>query len=332
MANRAPHTEHPAATKDQLVGAILAGKKVAQAARMFDLSWSTANDIWQKYKKTGSTENRPRSGRPRETSERDREKLVEDATGSTENRRRTFQDIGNQLSTPVSEDTVRRVLHELGYHRRVARKVPFLTKKHKQKRMLWARQYGKFTQCDWSCVIWSDEAYIQLGEKKGCVYVTRRADEEYDEEYLEPAFMQPPVRVMIWGCIMKGRKGPLVILEYPGGPGGGFNTVRYKAQVLEKVLKDFHVEMANERGRVLFMQDGVPSHRDGRTQQWLRDQDIPLLFHPPASPDLNPIEPVWHEIKKIIRALPKQPTTVKALQEAIQQAWKALPMKDSISI
>lgn len=97
---------------------------------------------------------------------------------------------------------------------------------------------------------------------------------------------------------------------------------------LERVLKDFHAEMTEERGNILFMQDGAPSHRDGRTKEWLRDHNIPLLFHPPSSPDLNPIEPVWHEVKKIIRALPKQPGSVKALQEAIHQAWKALPIKD----
>lgn len=97
---------------------------------------------------------------------------------------------------------------------------------------------------------------------------------------------------------------------------------------LERVLKDFHAEMTEERGNILFMQDGAPSHRDGRTKEWLRDHNIPLLFHPPSSPDLNPIEPVWHKVKKIIWALPKQPGSVKALQEAIHQAWKALPIKD----
>lgn len=56
---------------------------------------------------------------------------------------------------------------------------------------------------------------------------------------------------------MKGRKVPLVVLEYPGGPGGGSNGARYKTQVLEKVLKGFYAEMREERGDILFMQDGA---------------------------------------------------------------------------
>ena len=62
------------------------------------------------------------------------------------------------------------------------------------------------------------------------------------------------------GCIMKGRKGPLVVLEYPGGKGGGMNTDRYREQVLEGVLKDFYKQMDAERDGVIFQQDGAMSH------------------------------------------------------------------------
>ena len=40
-------------------------------------------------------------------------------------------------------------------------------------------------------------------------------------------FKQSSIRVMVWGCIMNGQKGPLVVLEYPGGKGGGMNSSRY---------------------------------------------------------------------------------------------------------
>lgn len=54
---RGPRTQDSAAKKDQLVGTILAGKKIAQAARMFDMPWTTANNIWKKYRESGNTEN-----------------------------------------------------------------------------------------------------------------------------------------------------------------------------------------------------------------------------------------------------------------------------------
>jgi hypothetical protein len=77
--------------------------------------------------------------------------------------------------------------------------------------MAWARLYHKYSLQQWARVIWSDEAYIYLGDDRGRVFVTRRPDEEYLDECLVPTFKQSPVRVMVWACIMKGRKGPLSV-------------------------------------------------------------------------------------------------------------------------
>lgn len=220
------------------------------------------------------------------------------------------------------------MLAEEGYHRRVARKVPYLTKAHKKNRMQWACQYKTFTDKDWAKVIWSDKCYIYLGDDRGRIFVTRHASEEYDEDCLVPTFKQSSVCVMVWGCIMKGQKGPLVVLKYPGGKGGGMNSVRYREQVLEGVLKGYYAKMKKDRGSVLFQQDGAPSHGSKTTKRWFKEQHIPLFFHPASSPDLSPIEPVWHELKKVFCALPSPPNTLTQLQVAIFAAWAEMPIAD----
>ena len=68
------------------------------------------------------------------------------------------------------------------------------------------------------------------------------------------------MRVMVWGCIMKGRKGPLAVLEYPGGQGGGMTGQQYISQVLEAHLHTLYNQMKEERPEVVFQQDGAPSH------------------------------------------------------------------------
>ena len=68
----------------------------------------------------------------------------------------------------------------------------------------------------------------------------------------QPTFKLSPICVMVWGCVMKGRKRPLVVLEYPGGKGGGMNTARYQEQALEGVLKEFYEQMDNERMGLFF--------------------------------------------------------------------------------
>ena len=90
--------------------------------------------------------------------------------------------------------------------------------------MQWARLYKAFTNRNWGKVIWSDVCYIYLGDDRRNVYVTRHANKELNEDCLVPTFKLSLVRVMVWACIMKGRKGPLIVLEYLGGKGGGMNS------------------------------------------------------------------------------------------------------------
>jgi hypothetical protein len=116
--------------------------------------------------------------------------------------------------------------------------------------MAWACLYQRYLLQQWAKVIWSDKAYIYLGNDCGCVFVTQHPDEEYLDKCLVLTFKQSPVCVMVWACIMKGRKGPLVVLEYPGGKGGGMNTRRFCEQVLEGVFLDFYADMSQEHGSV----------------------------------------------------------------------------------
>lgn len=322
VSTRRPNTQYDSPKKNRLIGAILAGKKVAEAARMMDMPWSTASDIWKKFQETGTTHNRYRSGRPQKVDSRTEHRVVRNAL---EDRYKTFHDVSQELDQQISESTVQKVLAQRNYHRCVARQVPFLTHQQKKQRVQWAKQYRKFTMEDWSHVIWTDECFIELDDHRGWVFVTRNLLERHDEKCVIGTFTQSPVRVMVWGCIMNGVKGPLVVLEYPGGKGGGFDGVRYKEQVLEKVVRGFCEDMKKKRGQIFYQQDGAPAHRKGFVKQWFCDNDIPLLYHPPSSPDLNAIENVWDDLKKIIRALPRKPTTVAKLQAAVFQAWEDLP-------
>ena len=197
----------------------------------------------------------------------------------------------------------------------------YITLEQKVKRLQWAREYVDWGAWDWNCVIWSDEAYVILGDQKGSVYVMHTKDEEFDEDCLVPTFKQSNIWIMVWCCMMKGRKGPLVALEYPGGWGGGMTAVRYQEQVLEGVLLDFWKEMLDERGEVLFQQDNASSHTTKTIIAWFKAHGIRCLPHPASSPDLNLIKHLWHLIKEIIRGLEHAPTTVAELKNAVYQAW-----------
>jgi len=181
---------------------------------------------------------------------------------------------------------------------------------------------------DWKRVIWSDECYIYLGDKKGDIWITRSADEVWDEDCLVPKFQQSSIRVMMWGCIAYGKKGPLIVLEYPGGKGGGMTALRYQQQVLCGPFYDFYEEMSKDRGYAVFQQDGASCHRAPSTMTWLSRHAIDIFPHTASSPDISPIEPVWKILKNIIRSRPRMPTTLEGLINATKESWAEIPQKD----
>lgn len=192
----------------------------------------------------------------------------------------------------------------------------------------WAKNRLNWGDDEWSRVIWSDEVYVVLGDRAGSVWVTRTADKEFDEACVVPKFKQSNLRIMAWSCIMKDKKGPIVVLEYPGGRGGGMTSLRYQEQVLSKVVVDFYQEACEERGWVLFEQDGAPSHTAKGTIRYLDQHDIELLPQPASSPDLVPIESLWHILKEHICARARIPTTLDELKIAIKEAWDLITIEE----
>jgi hypothetical protein len=109
-----------------------------------------------------------------------------------------YGELRNQATAEISTSTIWHVLADGGYHCRVARKVPYLTKMQKRARLAWARQNKDMEFKDWQRVIFSDECYVYLRDKQGHIYVTRCADEVLLDDCLVPTFKQSSVRVMVW--------------------------------------------------------------------------------------------------------------------------------------
>jgi hypothetical protein len=47
----------------------------------------------------------------------------------------------------------------------------------------------------------------------------------------------------------------------------------------------------------------------------------------PQSPDLNPIENLWHEMKEAIRKKSPAPSNLKELKKYVKRAWRDLPFE-----
>ena len=72
------------------------------------------------------------------------------------------------------------------------------------------------------------------------------------------------------------------------------------------------------------MQDNARPHTAEYTRDFLSDNDIRTLEHPPYSPDLNPIELVWAYLKK--RVMIKVYKDLHEVLDKIVQEWSEIPL------
>ena len=75
-----------------------------------------------------------------------------------------------------------------------------------------------------------------------------------------------------------------------------------------------------------FMQDNDPKHCSRHARTFYEENAVNWWPTPPESPDLNPIENLWHELKEFIRRVVK-PHTKADLIEGIKAFWAAVTVE-----
>lgn len=93
----------------------------------------------------------------------------------------------------------------------------------------------------------------------------------------------------------------------------------FVAQVLVRELKP---------GDVVVM-DNLSSHKRARTRQLIEQAGAELMFLPPYSPDLNPIEMIFSKVKRLLRSLACR--TREALWTAMQSMLDKVTTTDAIN-
>jgi transposase len=324
--------------RDRIVGMIISGCSITEAAEAYDWPVRTIHHLYKKYLQTGTTQDRPRSGRPpvlsvnqkkiiyrkaRAAPKIEYSKLIEEGV---------FVNADGTASKPPSKSTLYRALKRRGLTNYRCKVRPKLNRGHALKRMKFCRDYQQFP---WGrrTLKFSDECSVQKGSGHNQEWCFRYPWEKWKKEMISEVGTSRKPAQMVWASIWVdergcARKSDLVIMDRDfNAPKHGYSSQSY-LEALRKGLLPYW------RRTQLFMQDNARIHTSRVVRQFLTDHYINTITWPPYSPDLNPIEHLWWHLKKRMHKFYPQYNNCSVAEEewegfceALKQCWRSIPAR-----
>lgn len=145
-------------------------------------------------------------------------------------------------------------------------------------------------------------------------YVRRLKNKEYDPRYTTKTVKHGGSSVMVWACFSYYGVGPIHWIQ------NIMDATQY-VHILQNVMLPYaEYEMPL---KWTFQQDNDPKHTSRLAKSWFQDNNIDLMEWPAQSPDLNPIENLWCDIKKEVAGA--KPKNNNELWTVIREAWLKIP-------
>ena len=171
-------------------------------------------------------------------------------------------------------------------------------------------------------VLWSDETKMELFGINSTRHVWRRRNAAYDPKNILPPVKHGGGNIMLWGCFSAKGTGQIHCIK------GTMDGAMYRQILGENLLRSARA-LKMGRGWV-FQHDNDPKHTAKATKEWLKKKHLKVLEWPSQSPDLNPIENLWKELK--VRVAKRQPRNLNDLEKICKEEWDKIPPEMSANL
>ena len=294
---KAKHHELNPVERAYLIGRHDAGESFDKISHETGVPKTMIVDTFQNAKNRGSAISLPRA-HPCKTDLQDNQILCREVRKGPKARRIPLAAIQANNQLHLSRSMIKHHLKEKNIQKWLAKGCTQLKDGHIKARYKWACEHYHWSKEDWEKVVWSDECMVERRSGKGQVWVFRTPQEKWNQDCIEPrGDLKKDTKIMFWGCF--GGTGVMGLTDLTGDPDskGGGVTGRI---ILESALKKILPQILDGHSDLIFMQDGAEVHKRKELVAWLKEKGYNILEWPPYSPDLNPIEHVWAELKKLV--------------------------------
>lgn len=265
-------------------------------------------------------------GRPRKLTARNIRKICRVADKEKiDNAVQIASVIKPQLNIQVSDQTTRRALRSSGYKAVKKAKKPLLSARHKKQRLDFAQTHAEWTVEDWKRVIFSDETKVNRICSDGIQWCWQKEGRTKESKIMKPVVKFGGGNIMVWGCITAEGTGYITQIE------GNMDQHLYK-HILETELEDTIEFYDFNKDEIIFQHDNDPKHTSKTVKKWLNDNDFIVLSWPAQSPDLNPIENIWQQVKAALQKYDKHPTSVAELWSRFQVEWDKITKERCLAL
>ena len=264
--------------------------------------------MWRRYQQFGTTRDRPWSGRPRVTSNRQDTYIRVDRLRTAILTTRSIPSFRR-----ISPRTVRNRMCERGIRPRRPAIRPVLQQRHRVARFAWCRRHINFTQQDWVRVLFTDESKFHLDSSDSRSREYRRVGERFHDSCVIQRRSLGGGSVMVWSGISSRGRTALVVVY------GTLTGIRYRDEIIRP-----HVLPFVQQHNATLQQDNARPHVALVITDFLIQNNVNVLLWPVMSPDLSPIEHVWDEMQRRLRGLQNQPLTLPDLSRALVRIWNCI--------
>lgn len=328
-----------------MVQAVESGRSYRDVGTEAGCSPSVVYKIVQRWKTQRTLDKKRRPGRPKKlTVQQIRYVLV----SLKRDRRITYESLVNYLGGHISRTTIRRVIrYHYGRKWRAMQRIP-LSKETARQRLSWCQAWRedieellevcRFEVRQWTRggnllltsstfqTIFSDESSVQSQPNYKRGWVFRKPHEKFMKELVNVTVHgKSKLSIMVWGAIWRGGKSDIIIMiRDETAQRRGYTSKSYQKALSEGLLPIW-------TGFRQFQQDNARIHTSESTTEWLFQHGIQWIDWPAHSPDLNPIEHIWKQLKLNIRKMFPRLDLLRnnevdraKLIECIKLAWAAI--------